>query len=71
MNAVADGYVFLSIDGGPVSSLPIQINTDKIVTEIIIGTEQHESACPSVRALLESILTTMRDQVPESQPNQH
>lgn len=66
MNAV--GFVFLSIDDGPVTSLPIQINTDKLVMEISYGTEHAASACPSVRALVEGILTTMHDHAPQSEP---
>ena len=71
MNAVADGYLFLSINGSPVTSIPVHIQTNTVIMEISYGDQHDTSACPSVRELLESILTTMRDQVPESQPNQH
>lgn len=71
MNAVADGFLFLSINGGPVTSIPVHVETDKIVMELWYGTERNTSACPAVRALIEGVLTVMHDQVPAPPPNQN
>lgn len=65
----ADGYLFLSINGGPVTSIPVHVDTDRLIMELWYGTECDTSACPSVRALIEGVLTVMHDQVPA--PNQN
>lgn len=57
----AKGYLFLSINSGPIVSFPVRLDTDRIKMEFWCGDEDASTADPSVRAVVEGVLTSMAD----------
>jgi hypothetical protein len=61
----ANGYLFLSVNDGPVSSIPVTIDSDKLVMELWYGDLDASTCDPSVRAVVEAVLVKMTDCQPE------
>lgn len=57
----ASGFLFLTINGGPVVSVPVTVDTGRIVMELWYGDYDASTADPSVRAVVEGVLTAMTD----------
>jgi hypothetical protein len=57
----ATGFLFLTVNGGPVVSVPVSVETDKLVMELWYGDHDAANADPAVRAHIEGILTRLED----------
>jgi hypothetical protein len=57
----AKGHLYLTINGGPVISLPVRINTDRLIMEFWYGDIDASTPDPDMRARIEGILTAMSD----------
>jgi hypothetical protein len=57
----AKGFLFLTVNGGPVVSVPVSVETDKLVMELWYGDHDAANADPAVRAHIEGILTRLED----------
>jgi hypothetical protein len=57
----ASGFLFLTVNGGPVVSVPVSVETDKLVMELWYGDHDAANADPAVRAHIEGILTRLDD----------
>jgi hypothetical protein len=57
---IPDGYLFLSINDGPVVSVPVRpvgVDANRIIVEVWYGPIEASTADSSVRARVEGILT--------------
>jgi hypothetical protein len=57
----ANGYLFLTINGGPAVSFEVKIDTAPIIMEFWYGDIDASTPDPDMRARIEGILTAMSD----------
>ena len=59
---LATGYLFLSVNAGPVVSIPVRVDTDRITMEVWFGHELTACEAPEARAVIEGVLTGLSSQ---------
>jgi hypothetical protein len=55
----ATGYLFLSVNDGPVVSVPVTVETGRLMLEMWFGDLDASSADPALRCRIEGILTAL------------